>query len=197
MLCKNKMKTSKIQGDQPDTPIPSTWKIFPCVPDGKVPKVPPLISKADIQAVIEAHREFRPDIVVIDTLSTALNGEEENAAATAAHLNGNGAAGQLAKAFGAAVIFVAHSGKDPAKGIRGSSGFKANVDFAWRIVRKAKGSVQRTVDKMKDAEDGFSVYHQVGVSIVCRGAIPTCGLFEILLHINALIVHQPQHGLSP
>lgn len=124
--------------------------------------VPNLNDALDAEALIEAQAAFKPDIVVIDTLATAIPGANENDASTGSHLTGNGAGGRLAKTFAAAVIFVAHSGKDQARGVRGSSAFTANADFVWQITSdKEAGTVRLRVEKMRDGPDGFSVYFKV------------------------------------
>ncbi|WP_374659000.1 bifunctional DNA primase/polymerase [Phenylobacterium sp.] len=127
-----------------------------------IPRVPNLTDRADIEALIEAQRDFNPDIVVIDTLATALPGADENAASTGSLLTGNGPAGRLHSAFNAAVIFVAHSGKDASKGPRGSSAFVGNVDFVWEITTdKLAGTARLHVRKMRDGPEGFSVYFRI------------------------------------
>lgn len=131
-----------------------------------IPHVLNLLDPADADALIEAQRDFRPDVLVIDTLATALPGADENAAATGSLLTGNGPAGRLRDAFRAAVIFVAHSGKAEAKGVRGSSAFTANVDFVWKIsANKEAGTARLQVEKMKDGPDGFSVFYRIAKGV--------------------------------
>jgi hypothetical protein len=123
---------------------------------------PNLTVAEDAEALIEAQTSFRPNIVVVDTLATALPGADENSAQTGSLLSGNGPAGRIRDAFGAAVIFVAHSGKDASKGIRGSSAFAGNVDFVWEITSdKEAGTARLHVRHMKDGPDGFSVFFRV------------------------------------
>lgn len=127
-----------------------------------VTRVPTLKDVADERALIEAQHDFRPNIVVIDTLATALPGEDENTAATGSLLTANGPAGRIRAALHAAVIFVAHSGKDQGKGIRGSSAFHGNVDFVWKITAdKEAGTITLKVEKMRDGPDGFSLYFRI------------------------------------
>jgi hypothetical protein len=125
-------------------------------------QVPILTSSEDIGALIEAQAPFRPDILVFDTLATALPGADENAASTGSLLTGNGPAGVIKAALGSTLIFVAHSGKDEKKGIRGTSAFAGNVDFVLRITSdKEAGTAKLYVEKMKDGPDGFSIYFKV------------------------------------
>ncbi len=127
-----------------------------------IARVPNLTDPLDTEALIEAQRDFNPDIVVVDTLATALPGADENAASTGSLLTGNGPAGRIRAAFNAAVVFVAHSGKDAKKGPRGSSAFSGNVDFVWEITTdKLAGTARLHVRKMKDGPDGFCVYYRV------------------------------------
>jgi hypothetical protein len=123
-----------------------------------VPAVPLFASPSDVAAFIEAHREFDPDIVVIDTLATAIAGQDENSAQASAFLTDNGPAGQIKRAFKALVLLPAHLGKDKDRGTRGHSGFGGNVDF--EVVQEAddSGAIKQHVKKMRDGPDGFDVY---------------------------------------
>jgi hypothetical protein len=139
-----------------------------------IPRVPLLKDREDVAALIEAQRELRPNIVVIDTLATAISGENENDAATGSLLTDNGPAGAIKRAFGAAVVFVAHSGKNESNGIRGSSAFKGNADFVWKVTADKDAQVAKLyVEKMRDGPDGFCVYYRIdsglnGVPVATR-----------------------------
>lgn len=123
----------------------------------------PLFASADeVKGFIDAQRDLAPKIVVIDTLATAIAGEDENSSRAAAFLTDNGPAGQIKRSFKALVILPAHSGKDTAKGIRGNSGFGGNADVILHLeADKPSGAIKLTVDKMRDGRDGFSVYFKV------------------------------------
>jgi hypothetical protein len=97
-----------------------------------VPAVPLFASGEQVAAFIEAQRDFNPDIVVLDTLATAIAGEDENSSKAAAFLTANGPAGRIRDAFNALVILPAHQGKD-AERVRGHSGFMGNADVVLHV----------------------------------------------------------------
>jgi hypothetical protein len=129
---------------------------------GIVPAVPLFASSDQVAAFIVAQQDFAPQIVVLDTLATALAGEDENGSKAASFLTANGPAGRIRDAFKALVILPAHAGKDVTKGIRGNSGLGGNVDVVLLVdANKAAGAVKVTVEKMRDGRDGFSVHFKV------------------------------------
>jgi hypothetical protein len=74
-----------------------------------------------------------PDIIIFDTLATALAGAEEDIK-SAALFTSTGNVGKLAAMTGAVILTVAHWGHRDSKGqlvkrIRGTSGFDGNKDF--------------------------------------------------------------------
>ena len=137
-----------------------------------LPRVPLFASPAQVQAFIDGNIEFKPEIVVIDTLATALAGEDENSSATASCLTDNGAAGMIRRAWGCVVIVIAHAGKDVERGVRGSSGFEANVDFVLMVkAHKEQRVIEVHAKKMRDAPDGQTVhyaYEAEGVPVPVR-----------------------------
>ena len=127
-----------------------------------VAAVPLFASAQEVAAFIEAQRDLRPDIVVLDTLATALAGEDENSSKAAAFLTANGPAGRIRDAFNALVILPAHQGKDAGKKVRGHSGLMGNVDVVLHVEAvKTAGAIKVTVEKMRDGRDGFSIYFKV------------------------------------
>ena len=88
-------------------------------------------------------------LVVIDTLSRVMAGAEENSAAdmslVIAHCD------DICRATGAHVMLVHHTGKDAAKGARGSSSLRAAVATEIEIEPGTGGSVAR-VTKQRDLE---------------------------------------------
>jgi hypothetical protein len=121
-----------------------------------------LLDREDVDALIEANADFRPDIVVIDTLAASSPGADENSAATASLMSGGGAVGQIKRAFSALVIVLHHTGKDETRGARGSSAFEGNADFVLELkADKEAGTARVHVRKMRDGPDGFSVYYKV------------------------------------
>ncbi len=74
-----------------------------------------------------AEAEFRPDIIILDTLANAITGLDEDNR-TASLLGRKGPVGKLAKLYKALVLMIGHEGDKPGK-LRGGSGFYGNVDF--------------------------------------------------------------------
>jgi hypothetical protein len=127
-----------------------------------VAAVPLFASGEEVAAFISAQADLKPDIVILDTLATAIAGEDENSSRAAAFLTANGPVGRIRDAFGAMVLLPAHQGKDATRGVRGHSGFGGNVDFILHIeTDKEAGVVKLTVEKMRDGADGFSIYFRV------------------------------------
>lgn len=94
-------------------------------------------------------------VVVIDTLSQATLGLDENSSDMAMAI---GNATRIAEAIKGLVVLIHHVGKDVARGPRGHSSLMGNVDCAI-LVKKAqvgKGAVW-SVTKSKDDADGQTV----------------------------------------
>lgn len=91
-----------------------------------------------------------PTYVVVDTLARCSLGADENSATDAGRIMA--AATHIAEAVNGHVMLVHHSGKDAAKGARGSSAFRGAVDTELRLERDDR-RVWIRVDKHKDAEE--------------------------------------------
>lgn len=93
-----------------------------------------------------------PKLIVIDTLSKAMAGLNENDAADAGQFLRFCDA--LVEKFGCSVVAIHHTGKDFAKGARGSSAFHAGFDTVIEIrAKRETKAVSVTVQKHKDAEE--------------------------------------------
>jgi hypothetical protein len=115
---------------------------------------PGLLSVADINDLIEEYREFRPDIIVLDTVTRAVPGADINSPAVGiAIITGMEA---LAGAFSAAVIAITHPGKDASKGGIGSSLIESLAYAIWRVLLN-DGIVKLRVEKMKDGVAEFTI----------------------------------------
>jgi hypothetical protein len=127
-----------------------------------VPAVPLFAAEDQVRAFIEAQQDLGPDIVVLDTLATAIAGEDENSSKAASFLTANGPAGRIRDVFKALVILPAHQGKDAGRKVRGHSGFMGNADVVLHVeADKAVGAIKVTVEKMRDGRDGFSIFFRV------------------------------------
>ncbi len=131
--------------------------------DGKlrvVPAIPLLQDPIEVDAFIEAQREFNPDVIVLDTLATATAGMEENSSEFASLLTDNGSVGRIKRTFQATVMVIAHEGKDSSRGARGHSGLGGNVDAVLQV--NSEGSkIDVFVAKMRDGDDKFHTYYAV------------------------------------
>jgi len=106
-----------------------------------------------IEAITKAQIEMRVPVrlVVLDTLSRALAGGNENAPDDMGALVSN--IDRVRQATGAHVNGVHHSGKDAAKGARGHSLLRAATDTEIEITRASKDSPSiATVKKQRDLE---------------------------------------------
>ena len=98
---------------------------------------------------------FEIGLVVIDTVARAMAGADENAQSDMSKFVA--AMDGLREHTGGAVLGIHHSGKDLARGMRGSSVLNAAVDTSIRVEIKGKAAIV-TVEKQKDATFGDAVY---------------------------------------
>lgn len=94
------------------------------------PEIPPLDTPEGGKALLEAATAHGAGLVVIDTLSRCVQGDE-NEASTALNLYRCTLMGL--KAAGIAVLRLDHTGKDETKGQRGTSAKSGDVDLVWRL----------------------------------------------------------------
>ncbi len=119
---------------------------------------PMLTDRGEVDAFIAEHSAFRPHFVVIDTLSEAITGQDENSAQAASVVMAE--AGRIRAAWHCAVILVHHLGKDGSKGARGSSVFASGADAVWEAsFDRDAGLVTQHIEKMRRGRAGFDVFH--------------------------------------
>jgi len=111
----------------------------------------------DLQAISDAIAASaegigRPQLVVVDTVSQTMAGDENEARDMAIYLRGIGAG--VRSRFDAAVVAVHHTGHSNGDRPRGSSVLKANVDFLFAIDRP-EGSMLASFEcrKQKDGDN--------------------------------------------
>lgn len=119
-----------------------------------------LFDAGDRTGVIESFSEFKPDIVVIDTLTRVTSGQDINAPAVGAGINNY--ADELAVAFGGLVILIHHPGKDKSRGGMGSALIESLAYAVWRVSKEDGNTVRCWVDKMKDGPADFAVHYGIG-----------------------------------
>lgn len=93
---------------------------------------------------------FLIGLVVIDTVSRAIAGADENGQETMSLFVK--ACAEIQAHCGGAVLAVHHSGKDKDRGMRGSTVLLGGCDASIRLT-KEEGLVTLTVEKQKDAEE--------------------------------------------
>lgn len=119
---------------------------------GVIADAPNIREKEDIRALVKAIKAFgKVDIIVIDTYARAMAGGNENDAKDVgeaiAHCD------LIHRVTGALVVLVHHSGKDAAKGARGSGALRAAADLEVEVIttRDYRAAI---ITKQKDGEDG-------------------------------------------
>lgn len=93
-------------------------------------------------------------LVIVDTVSRAIVGSDENTQETMTRFVA--ACDAIKRHIGGAVVGIHHSGKDRDRGMRGSSVLLAACDGALRA-EKAEGAVTLRTEKQKDAEESAPV----------------------------------------
>lgn len=122
-----------------------------------------LDSQADVAAVIQltqfvaAHTGLPVRMVIVDTLSRAMAGGNENSPEDMTALIGN--CDRIRDATGAHVSIVHHSGKDEARGARGHSSLRAATDTEIEIRRDpelTRSTVRVAKQRDLEADDPFA-----------------------------------------
>lgn len=104
------------------------------------------------------------DVVVLDTLSRATPGSDENDSKAMGQIVA--AAKILQEMIGGLVLLIHHTGKDASKGMRGHSSLHAALDCAIEVKRNGEHR-EWLVAKSKDGEDGAS--HPFKLEVVPMG----------------------------
>jgi hypothetical protein len=133
------------------------------------PLVPLLTNAEHVEAVMTAAKQFKADIIVLDTFAAASGGIDENSSQFGALLTSTGPVGRLARETGANVVVIHHSGKDLEKGSRGHSSISGNSDAVFRVTAdKDARTVKKIVEKMRDGQDNFAI----GYNLTPEGRAP-------------------------
>ena len=115
---------------------------------------PLLLDSGEVDAFIAA-LPFEPHIIVIDTLSEALPGADQNSTPVTSGVGQ--AAKRLQKRFKALVCIIHHPGKDEDRGMLGGSGLLGHAGGVVRYTAdKDAGIITAHVEKMRDGCDNFS-----------------------------------------
>ncbi|MDM0076879.1 AAA family ATPase [Variovorax sp. J2P1-59] len=121
------------------------------------------------KSIAALHLDEHP-VIFIDTLSAAMMGLEENSSADM-----GGAMKRirhLRKLTDGMIILIAHSGKDSAKGLRGSSKLPADCDTIFQLKKKA-GKRSLVVEKQRDAKVGDEWTFEL-LEVAGEGDVASC-----------------------
>ncbi|MBR0684256.1 AAA family ATPase [Roseomonas eburnea] len=103
----------------------------------------------------ESKGSFPIGLIVFDTLARSMVGGDENSALEMGQVID--AADRLRREFKSSVMLIHHTGKDRARGMRGSNRLLGDVDTSLEVERsESTGNLTVHVRKQKDAEDGQS-----------------------------------------
>lgn len=136
--------------------------------------VPTLDNGGDVKAFCAALADLfdglPPTVLVVDTFATAAGAVDENSAEMGKLLLSSGPVGRIKRRLGGPlVVVISHAGKDEDRGARGHSSQQGNVDGIERHQFNKETRVQLChVEKMRDAEDGFTVEYHVSPA----GSVP-------------------------
>ena len=115
---------------------------------------PNFLEEMDVAEVIGEIRALGDVVAVfVDTVAQVSPGANENTSEDMGRVLAS--MRLIAETTGALVVAVHHAGKDPTKGARGWSGFRAAMDGQMEVTRHENGSRELRLDKMKDGEDGL------------------------------------------
>ena len=98
-----------------------------------LPSLPPLDETAGASALLDLCDATLAEFVVIDTFGRAVGGDEDSADTVRAFYRNTGL---TLKARGITYLRTDHSGKDTARGQRGSSAKNDDVDLVWKLTRE-------------------------------------------------------------
>ena len=173
------------------------------LPFATMPKpVDLLSSQADVAAVIQlvhhvaAKTQSFVRMVIVDTLSRAMAGGNENSPDDMTALIGN--CDRIRDATGAHLCIIHHSGKDEAKGARGHSSLRAATDTEIEIKRDPNLTLSTArVVKQRDLEAaepfGFTL-QSIPLGINRRGKpVTSC----VVLEAEETVILAREGGLSP
>ena len=124
-----------------------------------------LNDEAEAEAVITkvAAAKIKPKVVFIDTLARNFSGDENSTKDMSLFVNN---VMEISDRLGLAVVVVHHSGKDTAKGARGSIALLGAVDLAIEMVKPNRDDLTATVrcQKQKDSEE-FPAFNVTGTKV--------------------------------
>ncbi len=112
-----------------------------------------LMNDEDVNALTHVVGQKSPTLIIVDTLSAASGGANENSGEDMNKVLDN--CRRLHAATGALVMLIHHTGKDASRGARGWSGLKGAVQTELLVEQNESSPVRVLhVTKQRDAQDG-------------------------------------------
>ena len=161
-----------------------------------LPHAVQLADPIDVSNFLEAVEPYDPDLIVIDTLARASIGVEENSSKEMGVLIAQ--ADRIKEQTGACVLLVHHTGKDAARGTRGSSALTGAIDTGIEVRGDTKAMTLVNTEQ-KDAEPADALQFrakQVGESMVFVPTVDTSQASETVLSVMEALVEIDTGGVS-
>jgi AAA domain-containing protein len=102
-----------------------------------LPELPPLDTPEGGQKILAMAWRDKAKLVIIDTIGRVLQGKENESDTYIAFFQNTG---QLLKLAGVTVVRLDHTGKDHARGPRGTSAKRDDVDLEWTLTKQEGGT---------------------------------------------------------
>lgn len=137
-----------------------------------VDKAFPLTETAQLELFIEDIRQYKPSLVIFDTLARYFNGEENSAKDMGQFVS---ACDRIRSELQTAVLVVHHSGK--AGGERGSSALRGAADSMIEVIDE-DNRIKVVCSKSKDRKH-FEPYYLQRVEIILEPGVSSCVLLPV------------------
>lgn len=160
------------------------------------PTLAALDSEEGGRQLLNAARAYEAEVVVIDTVSRSVQGEENS---NDTWLNWYRHTGMKLKADQIAVIRLDHSGKDAAKGQRGGSAKVGDVDAVWRLATVTDDRVftlECEAHRMPIDRTQLTLHRETS-PVLWHRVEPQAAVGGAGARIQALIERMDEEGLAP
>jgi hypothetical protein len=156
-----------------------------------LPLIAPLDTQRGANELAALVARERPDCVVIDTFGRAVEGEENDADTVRDFFR---LTGVTLKRAGVPYARTDHTGKDRARGVRGSSAKNDDVDIVWSMERSARGTKLTSksrvswVPKTLELERVFDPALRYHPPIDIAGMVPDAGVTAKVYELEELAI---------
>jgi hypothetical protein len=121
-----------------------------------------MLDPVELRGFIDAVKDrIDPDLIIVDTVARNFGSGDENSTKDMSAFVNN--IGRLMEALETSVMLIHHTGKDEAKGARGSSALNGALDHTFRLKRE-EGSdrVKLITTKQKETDEHAPIFLQMG-----------------------------------